>query len=190
MVEAVLANMEGVATATYSGPPPILLPAGNRYTADQVRALQAGFEDAWNRVTNPDCSGLRTPPSEVFALGGGTWYLQQTLADTTYRIVPFPMRGSTGAQTVDTNNVMINLAGAFFTATPDGNGLVTFRIPNPTTPNQTSTFTLGVADFRAFVLLHELGHQAGVFGADTGDPAANGQHSLNVLRDCFGVAVP
>ena len=34
------------------------------------------------------------------------------------------------------------------------------------------------------ILLHELGHQVGLFGPDT-TPALNGNNSSAVLSDCF-----
>jgi hypothetical protein len=39
-------------------------------------------------------------------------------------------------------------------------------------------------NMRAFILLHDLGHQVGMFDPDQ-FKFINGAHSLQVLRDCF-----
>lgn len=38
----------------------------------------------------------------------------------------------------------------------------------------------------SLVMLHELGHVLGVFGADTGDNKTNGDNTRKVLDNCFG----
>jgi hypothetical protein len=80
------------------------------------------------------------------------------LENTLYRLLPLPQGPGTGAQTIDMYNVMINTAGAF-------------------------TFA-NMSTFQGFMVLHELGHQTGVFGPDL-DAAGNGTNSQAVLDHCF-----
>jgi len=41
------------------------------------------------------------------------------------------------------------------------------------------------ARFGALLLLHELGHQTELFGADAGNPSLNREYTDRVLRACF-----
>jgi hypothetical protein len=60
---------------------------------------------------------------------------------------------------------------------PPSDGRVTF-------PGEfTWRFQSGTAT-RSFTLLHEAGHDTGVFGDDVSDLAANTSHSLDVIRSC------
>jgi hypothetical protein len=105
------------------------------------------------------------------------------LENTLYRLLPFPQGPGTGAQTIDVGNVMINTAGALFNAAPNANGTVTVGMPNAAGVQTQFTFA-DSSTLRGFMLLHELGHQMAVFGADT-DAAVNGANSQAVLDHCF-----
>jgi len=77
----------------------------------------------------------------------------------------------------------INTMGAFFGAGTNANGNVTVIMPNASGADTQYTFG-DIATFRAFILLHELGHQMGVYGDDL-DPAVNGKNSKAILDNCF-----
>lgn len=78
---------------------------------------------------------------------------------------------------------MINTAGAFFNAVPGANGQVTVRMPNSFGVQTSFTFA-NFSAFRAFIILHELGHQTGKFGPDA-NPSTNGAYSQAVLDNCY-----
>ena len=64
-----------------------------------------------------------------------------------------------------------------------------YLIFSPTTPGQSSTVYLSPADLGAMIILHELGHETGVFGEDE-NSQVNGQHTWEVLQNCFGMQPP
>jgi RHS repeat-associated protein len=132
-----------------------------------------GLAEALNRLENADCQKLFSNNKQglnpVDVLGG-----------TTYRILPFPPGSTAGAQTNSVNDVSVNANGPYANESP------TVYIPSDS-PNISSfrEVTFGTADQkRAFIFLHELGHQVGVFGPDV-FKFINGSHSLQVLQDCF-----
>ena len=104
------------------------------------------------------------------------------------RLSPFRPDVSTSV-TISATQVGINPNGWFF-ATPNSAGMVGFGVPSPTTPGQSSPVNLSPADLGAMILLHELGHQAGVFGEDESNTQVNGQHTWAVLQNCFGMQAP
>jgi hypothetical protein len=69
-----------------------------------------------------------------------------------------------------------------------------FDISVPTTDSQGNPAVqvyndgtgLSDSNFRAFVLLHELGHEAGVLGDDNATPALSDAFNQEILTDCFG----
>jgi hypothetical protein len=103
------------------------------------------------------------------------------LMNTMYRILP--LAGGVGAQTVDTYDVFINQNGAFFNAGLNANGTVSVIMPNSSGVSTSFTFA-NTATLDGFILLHELGHQVGLYGPDT-NPASNGTNSKAVLDNCF-----
>jgi RHS repeat-associated protein len=152
-----------------------------------VSAFQRAFREAWSVLqTDPNCAGsLVNQPAESSAAS----YVTGVLADTTYRIMPFGLgMSAVGAQTNEDGSVFINQTGAFFTLQPNASGNVTFNIPSPTTGRWVAV-TLPQVDFQAFIILHETGHETGVFGPDQ-NPVVNGQHSWDVLENCFGLQAP
>jgi RHS repeat-associated protein len=158
------------------------VPAGNNYTAAQMLALTNGLNNALTHTDQVDCA--------TFYAGGDddpSLATANVLENTTYRLLRLPQGpGGTsppGAETADRTNVFINTAGAFFTAAPSANGTVTVTMPNTAGVPMSSTFA-NTATLQGFILLHELGHQMGVFGADT-NAATNGANSQAVLDHCF-----
>jgi hypothetical protein len=172
--------------------PPAVLLAASFYGAALVQPLQAAFNAAWNLLNSSECANLFAPPPALAETVPGlssTDAAQFQLYDTTYRLVPFgPGLSGTGGQTVDPVNVMINTTGALYTA-PGVNGMVSVRIPSPNTPGQWTTLSMSATDLGAFILLHELGHQMGIFGEDI-NSQVNGDHSWEVLENCFGFTRP
>lgn len=159
--------------------------ASSNYDPGMVAKLQVAFADALRHLMNSQgCANLFAPASGWLAIPTAV----SALAGTTYRLLALD-KTTTGAQTVDASNVFLNTTGAFFTAQPDSNGQINFNIPSPTSGSQTSTVSLSAADFGAFILLHELGHEMGVFGPDL-TSTVNGSNSWQVLEDCFGKTRP
>jgi len=152
-------------------------------TDDQAKIIRKAYIDALLRLLNiPAChDALTTSDHDATA----------TLEDTVYRVLDLG-NTHTGAQTVTSSSVFINSTGAFF-ATPDAEGHVTVTIPSATPGGPSTQITfLSQASVDAFILLHEVGHQTGLFGEDAGDSLeqVNAQHSWLVLTNCFGITQP
>jgi len=132
-----------------------------------------GFAEALNRLNNTNCAEQFEPSCHEGRENTGSTQMQ----NTTYRFVPLPQGAGAGAQTVDPTNVQINSLGLYMTAV---NGRI--RLPNG------FTCDLGnVTNVRAFILLHELGHQ---LSGNTGftpdvDAATNSAHSMRIIKACF-----
>ncbi|HZU29040.1 MAG TPA: RHS repeat-associated core domain-containing protein [Bryobacteraceae bacterium] len=156
------------------------------YPIALVNIVQNAFTQAFQALNNPRCAGLFEPNVSSLQVSAAA---QKVLTSTTYRLMS--LGPTEGARTVADEYVWINTVGAFF-AKPDNSGNVRVTIPGAKTGNPVS-LTMPVNNLRAFLLLHELGHQTHVFGADGGSPslaAQNGQNSAAVLRNCFGVNPP
>lgn len=132
-----------------------------------------GFGEALNRLNSTKCSEQFEPPCHE---GPETTGANQ-MKNTEYRFAPLPQGPGTGAQTVDSTHVQVNSAGLYMNAT---NGRI--RLPNG------FQCDLGSAtNVRAFILLHELGHQLSGntgFTPDT-DATINAAHSLRIIKSCF-----
>jgi hypothetical protein len=84
----------------------------------------------------------------------------------------------TGAQTNSPTSVFINDKGPFFNNrmfVQGKSGLQTLD----------SNSGLTGAQFGALLLLHELGHQTGIFGFDAGNQKLNREYTRRVQRACF-----
>ena len=134
-------------------------------------------------LINPQChDALTTEGLDAF----------ETFENTEYRATDLGSPNA-GANTINSSTVFINSAGAFFTAVPDPAGHVTFTIPSTTANGPATSITfLSQASANAFLLLHELGHQTGMFGPDAGEDKKpiNAQNSWVVLSNCFGIGEP
>jgi len=75
--------------------------------------------------------------------------------------------------------VYINLNGIFVTA-EDGHVTIARKRCNLGNPS----------NVRGFILLHELGHQLGIFGKDAGPDLQdqNAAHSMDIINHCFAGA--
>ena len=145
------------------------------YIKDFLKAL----EEAKKRLKKkPNCATL---------FGKSSADLIKMLDNTEYRVLNLgsPQLDSntgdvsvTGAQTNDAASVWINEKGPFFHQNLfiPGKGLTTLD------------FKTGFRGkkFGSLLLLHELGHQAGVFGPDAGNQKLNQQYTDAVKKACFG----
>ena len=132
-----------------------------------------GFAEALNRLNNTNCAKQFEPSCH----GGPETTGATQMQNTTYRFVPLPQGSGAGAQTADPTNVQINSLGLYMAAANGG-----IRLPNGFTCNLGS-----VTNVRAFILLHELGHQ---LSGNTGftpdvDAATNSAHSMRIIKACF-----
>ena len=132
-----------------------------------------GFAEALNRLNSTRCAEQFESSCHEGAETNGA----NQMKNTEYRFVPLPQGAGTGAQTVGPSNVQINSVGLFMSAT---SGKI--RLPNGV------TFDLGSpTNVRAFIMLHELGHQMkGVTGfTDDVDATTNAAHSMRIINACF-----
>jgi RHS repeat-associated protein len=132
-----------------------------------------GFAEALNRLNNTNCSELFEPACHE----GPNLEGSNRMRTTNYRFVPLRQGPGAGAQTFPPNDVQINTLGLYMTATNGG-----LRLPNGFTCNLGS-----ITNVRAFILLHELGHQ---MSSNTGftedvDRATNSANSMRIIRACF-----
>jgi hypothetical protein len=144
------------------------------YIKDFLKAL----EEAKKRLKKkPNCATL---------FGKSSADLIKMLDNTEYRVLNLgsPQLDSntgdvsvTGAQTNDAASVWINEKGPFFHQNLfiPGKGLTTLD------------FKTGFRGkkFGSLLLLHELGHQAGVFGSDANNQKLNQQYTDAVKKACF-----
>ncbi len=135
-----------------------------------------GFNEALNRLNNTRCADEFEPPCDE---GPGPSAANQ-MRNTSYRFLNLGSP-STGAATAGPTDVFINTIGVYMTA--KGGGI---RLPNGFTCN------LGNAtNVRAFILLHELGHQLKGntgFTTDVDDASTNSAHSMRIIKACFQCA--
>ena len=154
------------------------VPTGNNYTQAQIRALTAGLNDALFHTDQVRCGSLFASGDDDPSLAAAN-----ALEGTTYRLLAFPQGPGVGAQTLDATDVMLNTAGAFFNAGSNANGTVTVQMPSAAGAQASFTFA-NIQVLQGFILLHELGHQLGIFGPDL-NAASNGANSQAVLEHCF-----
>jgi RHS repeat-associated protein len=148
---------------------------GPNVTPHHITQFNNSLADALNRLNNSDCRKIFCGKNSK---GDPTTVLQ----NTSYRLES--LKNSTGAQTNPDGSVFINLNGPFF----QQNTTIFIPSDNPQRSGRVSVEFNSLADLGAFVLLHELGHEIGVFPADI-FPFINGRHSLRVLDACFNKGV-
>jgi RHS repeat-associated protein len=132
-----------------------------------------GFNEALNRLNNTRCADQFEPPCHEGPDNTGANQMRKT----EYRFDALPQGPGTGAQTVDSTHVQVNSLGLYMTARGGG-----IRLPNGFTCNLGS-----VTNVRAFILLHELGHQLSGNTGFTPDvnAATNSAHSMRIIKTCF-----
>jgi hypothetical protein len=106
---------------------------------------------------------------------------EATLLKTTYRILGFAEGNEhAGAATASVDSVFINESGPFLTE--DKTEYIPSERREITSPREVPFPSVAAKD--AFILLHELGHQLGIFPPDV-FRWINGTHSLRILEHCF-----
>ena len=83
---------------------------------------------------------------------------------------------------VPTGNVTINMVGHFFNIRETS----TNSAGQPVVRDWSMGTGLSDNDFRAFVLLHELGHLTGKLGDDTNNESLSNAFNQQIMTDCFG----
>jgi RHS repeat-associated protein len=153
----------------------------SRLNSTQLPMMQEGLTEMVNRLTTvPTCPIFLNHGNPVNALAN----VVSTINDTTYFFAPMAKptwESVLGAGTSQNNKlVVINENGPFvqqqqMIGVPGGVRLVTLD------------FGTGLkgADFKALVLLHELGHQTDIFGPDAANPALNHFYTRSILEMCF-----
>jgi RHS repeat-associated protein len=157
-----VAFRDALGLASEQAAPQFLIPS----QADQyLDVLSNGYGEALRRVNRKKCK-------EFFCSKG-----EETLGATKYYFGELPQGPKVAAQVPSTTLVQINTKGLYMTAT---SGTITL-------PTRES-FNLGtVTNVRAFILLHELGHQLKCCTdfTDDVDDATNAKHSKKILKNCF-----
>ena len=87
------------------------------------------------------------------------------------------------ANGIPTGNVTINITGHFFHIRQDTKDPATGQ---PAVSDWSMGTGLSDTDFRAFVLLHELGHLTGKLGNDIKDPGLSDAFNQQIMANCFG----
>jgi RHS repeat-associated protein len=138
-------------------------------TPQQMKMLEDGMDTALHALNGKDCRAL--------FCGHGADPVER-LKRTKYYF--FDLGDETvGAETPpggDMDMVLINSKGLFVTA---NSGIVTFG---------KARYDLGMnSNVRAMILLHELGHQLGIFPPDAGKSLQDQRnaHSIDVVKHCF-----
>ena len=163
-----------VAEIVQCGEPPVLLRT-NEYHRVSKRPFR--FEPAsWKRLLKDECA-------KFF---GGIEVAMTTINNTEYRFLrrgapavnpANGVLGVMGAETKGPNSVFINTQGPSISQNilVPGEGVKSFGYGTG----------LRGTEFNTMLLLHELGHQVGIFGPDAKDPKLNAAYTKQVLKACF-----
>ncbi|HKV37416.1 MAG TPA: RHS repeat-associated core domain-containing protein [Pyrinomonadaceae bacterium] len=152
------------------------IPTPVNASSGQIDAFRQAFENARDRIVNN---------SKCARLFGGRLEAIKALYNNHYGFSdlgrPSVVNGSatvTGAATLPTRSVAINSSGPFMNQRLYVQAQMKWV-----------TFNFGTgltgSNFRALLLLHELGHVRGKFGADAADAALNRAHTQQVQDACF-----
>ena len=136
-------------------------------TASQVNTLQAAYNQALDLINSvPECGGLFA--GDPASADVGSAIATDALMNSQYQLIGFGLNSTSGGQTQSATWVQLNNTGVMFSQ-PDSQGDISFRVPSPTT-GQLITEVLPAVDVGALTLLHELGHQVGIFGQTVTTP--------------------
>jgi RHS repeat-associated protein len=127
---------------------------GPKNTPQQTSQFNAGFAEAMNRLKNSECRKL-------FCRKNKNLDPAKALQDTEYRIVALD-NNSAGAATMSPTFVFLDPNGPFFQTSTE----VFIPYDNPQLIGKRLVKFDSLAELDAFILLHELGHQVGIFPAD------------------------
>ena len=148
--------------------------------AKYVKPFLKALDEAKKLLQDVDCAKL---------FGKSSADLINMLENTEYRVLAFASGGPkydpttgitnvTGAQTNSPTSVFINEKGPFFNNQMFVQGKSGIQILD---------FNSGLRGkrFGALLLLHELGHQVGLFGPDASHQKLNQQNTNQVRQACF-----
>jgi hypothetical protein len=143
----------------------------------QAKVFEKAFKNAAKRLTG-DCLKL-FGANAVSTMGNATWN-EGIITDSRSPngIIPNIVAAVTDP---GTQTVTINVMGGFASRVQTFLG-GTFDM---LAPLQQLVPSANITDLRAFILLHELGHLAGVLGADRDDPALSDAFNKKIAVDCF-----
>jgi hypothetical protein len=131
------------------------------------------FKDGWDEMISVLAHASNC--AKFFADNGHSVNeVAASLQATNYKVYPFKKEDNIGAKTLGPVDVEINADGLFLTAT---DGKITL--------NRRRYDLSQVSYVRGMILLHELGHELGIFPADREDAELNARHSLTIIRNCF-----
>ena len=132
------------------------------------------FKNGWDEMINVLAHGSSC--AKFFADNGHpVSEVAASLGATNYKVYLFKKgEDGIGAKTLGPVDVEINAAGIFVTAT---DGKITL--------NRRGYDLAEVSNVRGMILLHELGHELGIFGADRENAELNAHHSLLIIQNCF-----
>jgi RHS repeat-associated protein len=142
-------------------PPPIDGPL----TDEQRGQFNTSFYIAQSLLADPECAS-HFGDQALGKLRGATYKYGVVFVDNqTLETQP----NAIAATTVETQTVTINLLNRGF-----------FDVGNAMNTG------LDASNFRAFVLLHELGHLTGTLGDDLTNPNLSDTFNVDIMKDCFG----
>lgn len=134
------------------------------------------MEDLKKRLDKEKCANLFGGKEKALATINGAEYRFLSLGAAKLDSNTGDVR-VIGAATNSATSVFVNTQGPFLNQNMfvPGAGL------------KTLDFGTGLrgASFDALLLLHELGHQVGIFGSDANDPKLNRSYTQQVLDACF-----
>jgi len=151
-----------------------------QHSADAAKQLVVeAVAEAGKRLVKKECS-------DFFGAGA-----LAALTSAKYRVVSFGQPrfregklAVAGAATIrETGMVLINLDGPFVNPKLIAGGVV-HRFNSILSPPE-SPVMLTDPDFRALLLLHELGHLLGKFGPDTAATSRSQHYNKAILKHCF-----
>jgi RHS repeat-associated protein len=147
-------------------PPPPNLPKGT--PKNLVHLFNDGWDNMLHHLDQKDCRKF------FCSHGDNPQKVLNTLQNTSYRYAS--LDPTSGAVTFPGGTVFINSGGLFVSAS---SGKVTIGSLHCNVGND--------SDIRGLILLHELGHELGIFGADSGPELAgeNAAHSMDIINSCF-----
>ncbi len=166
-LEGAFARLRPALEAFKPVPAPALPPGTPK---DYARLFNEGWAAATRALRSQRCEAL------FRSRGAPAGAALAALRATEYRFLALPQGESVGAQTNGPASVFINTKGVYVTAV-DG---------DITLDNRRYELWDGAEGVRAMVLLHELGHEMGLFGPDSGSArqSENARHSLDVIDAC------
>jgi len=148
----------------------------------QQREFSDALSDALGRLWKTKCAGLFKADATA-KLKSATFNYGAIPVDTSVSQNGLAPETWFAATNKEANTVTVNLIGHFFNlivAVGDG------KAENWKAALGDLAAQLSDVDFRALVLLHELGHLTDTLGDDTKNPDLSDAFNKSILSDCFG----